>query len=238
MLGLDAYSIPARVVPPILVVLPVGIGVGVWFEQSVLSWTIGGGLTVVGVLFLVAAESVRRLGRAVQDRIYKDLGAKPTTILLRHRDTSLDQPTKRRYHQKLRDAVPGCRLPTATEELADAVAADAQYDSCVRFLLEQTRDRKLFPLVFRELVSYGLIRNLRGMRVVAIVLAVTGIVACVARLKHDLHASVHGGAVVGVLLSAALLAVWVVRLNDRWVREASFDYARALLASCDAPRPR
>ena len=38
---------------------------------------------------------------------------------------------------------------------------------------------------------------------------------------------------VGAILSAVLLATWSIRLNDAWVRAAAFDYAGALLASCD-----
>jgi hypothetical protein len=235
VLGHGAYSAKARLVPALLVVLPVAIGVGVWLKQDVLSWGVGGGLTIGGVLLLVATERVRRLGRAVEDRIHQTLGAKPTTIMLRHRDTRLDRTTKQRYHQCLRAKVPGFRLPSAQDEHADPKAADEQFDSCTRWLLENTRTRSNFPLVFAELCSYGLVRNLRGMRPAAVATAITGIAACALRIREGWADGVHAASLVGLIVSAGMLAVWSLHLNDKWVEAASFDYAKALLASCDSP---
>lgn len=236
MLGLDAYSTKARLVPAMLVALPIGIGVGVWLKQDVLSWGVGGGVTIGGVLLLVATERVRRLGRTVEDRIYKRLGGKPTSIMLRHRDTRLDRATKQRYHQFLRAKVSGFRLPSTQEEQVDPKAADEQFDSCTRWLIQNTQTpRGNFPLVFAELCSYGLLRNLRGMRPAAIATALIGIGACALRIREGWADGVHAASLVGLLLSAAMLAVWSLHLNDKWVEAAGFDYAKALLASCDSP---
>lgn len=235
MLGLDAYSTKARLAPALLVALPIGIGVGVWLKQDLLSWGVGGGVTIAGVLLLVATERVRRLGRAAEDRIYKYLGGKPTTILLRHRDSRLDRATKQRYHQFLRARVPGFRLPSSQDEQADPKAVDEQFDSCTRWLLENTRTRGNFPLVFAELCSYGLVRNLRSMRPAAITTAILGIAACALRIHEGWVDGVHAASLVGLIVSATMLAVWSLHLSDEWVEAAGFDYARALLASCDSP---
>ncbi|MEQ9617513.1 MAG: hypothetical protein RLN60_05705 [Phycisphaerales bacterium] len=233
MVGLDAYSIPARLAPALLVAMPVGLAIGVWFSQDMLGWGIGGGVTVGSLLFLVMAERARRAGKAVELRLESELGARPTTVMLRHCDTRLERPAKERYHRFLEGAVPGVKLPTPEAEEADPVNADEQYASCTRYLLEQTRDRKQHGLVFRELVSYGFVRNLRGMRAAAIGSALVGLLACGVRAILGLPESVHAVGAVGTILSAFLLAMWWLKLNDQWVRDASFDYARALLASCD-----
>lgn len=123
-----------------------------------------------------------------------------------------------------------------TDVMYSVVAVVDQYESCTRFLLEQTRDRKQHPLVFRELVSYGLIRNLRGMRPAAIGSAIVGLLACAVRALLEVPEVVHPAAAVGTILSAFMLAMWWLRLNDQWVRAAAFDYARTLLASCDRLR--
>ncbi len=237
MIGLDSYSIPARLTPALLVALPAGLAVGVVFPQDLLQWAIGGGITVTGVLFLVMAERARRMGRAVQDRLYDELGAKPTTILLRHRNSVIEPPTKRRYHRCLAEIVPDCLMPTPEQEEADPAAADEQYESCTKFLLEATRDRKQHRLVFRELVSYGFVRNLRGMRPAAVGSAVIGLAVSGTRALWYAPESIDNAAAVVAVLSAFLLVMWWLRLTDGWVREAAFDYARALLASCERLRP-
>jgi hypothetical protein len=237
VLGLDSYSIPARLAPALLIVLPTGLAVGVVFPQNLLHWAIGGGVTVSGLLFLLMAERARRLGRAVQDRLYAALGAKPTTVLLRHRDSTIEQPTKLRYHRCLEEIVPDCVMPTSEQEEADPVAADAQYESCTKFLLEATRDRKRHRLVFCELVSYGFVRNLRGMRGAAMGFAGLGLGISATRALWNGLGSIDNAAAVVAVLSAFLFVIWWLRLTDEWVREAAFDYARALLASCERLRP-
>ncbi|MEX0884996.1 MAG: hypothetical protein WD009_01030 [Phycisphaeraceae bacterium] len=169
----------------------------------------------------------------MQERIYARLGAKPTTILLRHRDNRIDPHTKARYHNCLARVVPEMSVPTAEDEAADLASADAAYDSCTKYLLEATRNKKQFFLVFKENVSYGMLRNLRGMKPAAVVLGGIGAVVCAARALWPGVSEIYAPAAVAAFGSAFLLAVWVVRLNDRWVEEAAFDYARALLASCE-----
>lgn len=233
MIGLDAYSIPARFFPALLVVLPLGLVAVVLFPQDLTAWGVGTSTAGTTGLAYLMAEIARRPGRAVQDRLYAHLGAKPTTILLRHRDSRIDSQTKARYHNCLARLVPGVSMPTPEEEAADPDSADATYESCTRYLLEATRDKKQFPLVFKENVSYGMIRNLRGMKPAAVVLSGGGAVACAARALWPGVSEIYAPAAVAAAGSVFLLAVWLVRLNDRWVEEAAFDYARALLASCD-----
>ena len=233
MIGLDSYSIPARLFPAVLVMLPVGFAVAELFPQELIVWGAGSGVVSTTGLAFLMTELVRSRGRALQERLYDELGAKPTTILLRHRDNRIDPTTKTRYHRCLGSLVPDVCLPTAEQEAADTTAADEQYDSCVKYLLEQTRDRKSFRLVFKELVSYGMIRNLRGMRPAAITIAIVGTFVCAVRALAQGMEAIDASAAVAGIVSASMLAVWIVRLNDQWVKDAAFDYAKTLLASCD-----
>ncbi len=124
-------------------------------------------------------------------------------------------------------------MPTAQDEAENPEAADVVYASCVNHLLEATRNRKRFSLVFNELVTYGMIRNLRGMKPLAITFAATGTLICAVRAMWDGQNHVYAPAAVAAIISASLFTVWIVRLNDQWMEEAAFDYARALLASCE-----
>lgn len=237
MLGLDSYSFPARFLPSVLVLLPVGLAVAVFFPEDLIGWGAGTGTVGMAALGMLTSEIARRFGRAVQDRVYARLGAKPTTILLRHRDKRIDPQTKQRYHNCLGRLVPGVIVPTAEEEAADPESADTTYESCTKFLLETTRNKSQFPLIFKENVNYGMVRNLRGMKPAAVSLAGLGAVACAARAVWPGVSDIYGPAVVAAAGSAFLLTVWLLRLNDRWVEAAAFDYARSLLASCEKLAP-
>ncbi len=233
LIGLDRYSVPARLFPAVLVVLPLGLAVAALFPQDLIVWGTGSGLvTTTGLAFLMA-ERARRPGRRLQDRMDKRLGARPTTILLRHSDTRLNADVKRRYHRCLEDVVPDVRLPTPREETEDPETADQIYDSCTTYMLERTRDREAFPLVFKELVSYGMVRNLTAMKPGAIGSAAVGTLVCAVAALWNGLADIDPVAATAGIISMWLLVFWIFRLNEKWVEDAAFDYARRLLASCD-----
>ena len=124
-------------------------------------------------------------------------------------------------------------MPSAEEEAANTAEADGVYTSCTRYLLEHTRDRKRFPLVFKEVVSYGFRRNLWGMKPVGIILAIAAIIAIAAKVVFVGDQTWGGLDVAGVLVSAMLLTIWVVRVTPEWIKPVAFAYARNLLASCE-----
>jgi hypothetical protein len=117
-------------------------------------------LASFGVIYLLASIA-REHGKRIEEALYVAWGGKPTTQLLRHCDSTLDSVTKARYHAFLASKL-NLRFPTASEELADPRAADATYESAARWLLDQTRDTKTFPLLFKELIAYGFRGGLKG----------------------------------------------------------------------------
>lgn len=236
MIGLDPYSIPARLFPAVIVVLPLGLAFAVWFPEDMLGWgAITAFFSTTG-LALLLAELARRPGQARENELFRSWGGKPTSQLLRHRDETVDVTTKRRYHDCIARIVPDVRVPTVEDERADTRAADAVYDSCTRFLIEQTRDRKRFPLVFKELVSYGFCRNLWALKPVGIGLAVAGMLAAALRLTLAPRWASLGPPVGVAIADGLLLVVWWAVVKPAWVRSAAFAYARALLASCEVLR--
>jgi len=233
LITLDRYTITARLVPAVAVALPTGLALAMLFPQDLVTWGAGTGVLTTTGLTLLLAENARRRGKAVEARIHEKLGAKPTTILLRHSDDRIEAPTKSRYHACLARIVPGVSLPSPDEEADDPGAADVQYQSCVRSLLERTRDRSAFPLVFKELCLYGMVRNTRGLKGSAVLFALFGLSIGTARALWNAPQSVHEPAAVVALISLFLLMFWVFRLTDAWVEEVGFNYARALLACCE-----
>lgn len=232
---LDPYSRPARLYPAMVALAPAAVTLAAT-APSVLGWmkaSIGAG-GVAGLLGF-AVHLARSEGKKVEERLKRATGGPLTAQYLRHRDGRIDAVTKARYHRFLESKI-GTPFPTATEEDADPGYADQIYDSGVRFLLDYTRDRKRYPLVFKELVNYGYRRNLRGLRRVAVLAAIPCFLAPGVMMALDqgdtlLLASAAGFATI----EAAAMLAWV---DDQWVLGAAHDYALRLLEACETKQKR
>lgn len=234
--GLDAYSRKARLTPTLLVILPVAILAVAWSPPDRL-----GSATLVGLIVtlgggIVLSEIGRDFGKARQRDLLRLWGGWPTVRLLRHRDSDANAVTRARYHAILSRVVPGMQLPTPEDEARDPIAADLVYESCIDRLRELTRDRAQFPLVFAENTSYGLRRNLWGMKTAGVASAVVGaigslLLSALAIARQPDRSTVP---VVAALLNLCLLAFWGWRVSPAWVYQAARAYADRLLASCEA----
>ena|ERR1700722_16647760 len=234
IMKVDNYSLKARLVPTFLLLLPGLIAIAAWlpFEFSLLK-TLGTFALFCGLFFFLA-ELGRDQGRKKQPSLFQSWGGKPTTLLLRHRDSSLDPVTLARYHAFLSNAIDK-RFPSRAEETKDPATADALYESAGKFLLEATRDETKFPLLLKENISYGFRRNLWGMKPAAILIC---LFALAASLIPVCQAIFNNTPVALLPLSMAittvfLLVLWVLRVTPAWVRVAAEAYALRLLAACD-----
>jgi hypothetical protein len=160
---LDAYTLRARLFPAILAVAPAlaALALLISWDKIALSNVIA----TAGLLVLVfaLADFARKLGLRVEPKLYVEMGGKPSVVMFRRSDTSIEEPTKERYRAfiaaKIKEPV-----PTAGQEEADRAAADTFYDACGTWLRANTRDAKKFPLLFAENVGYGFRRNLFGLK--------------------------------------------------------------------------
>ncbi|HTE20312.1 MAG TPA: hypothetical protein VK689_18255 [Armatimonadota bacterium] len=231
----DKYAWQARIFPALLVLLPIGIAVIAWvpkIEDQVKP--VLGILTGAGTLVLLA-HLARSAGKRAEERLVAKWGGLPSTLLLRHRDTRIDPVTKRRYHERLAQLVPGLKLSTPAEENADPMAADQAYVSCGNFLRARTRDEKKFPLLLNENISYGFRRNLFGLRPLGLLISLCGVAGCVWKLDQDLQARlpVSPLVVASLLFCVGFAAFWIFVVNAAWVRQAADDYAIRLLETID-----
>jgi len=233
----DEYERRTRLKPTLLVNLPPALAAMCWFPDLSAQQAVVGLLVYCGLTALLS-QLGRDQGKRKEPSLFEKWGGKPTSQLLRHRDSNLGADTRQRYRRALAELVPHILLPTVEGETNDPVAADAAYDSCAAFLRERTRDRKQFPLVFAENVNYGFRRNLWGMRIAGGVLSLAGLVASVvAGIVHSVDEWPPALAVVATVLNGLMLAWWLLRINSDWVRLAAFAYAERLLASCDVLKP-
>jgi hypothetical protein len=230
----DKYTRQARLTPSLLVVFPVFATVAVWLPQV---WTLLGGLAAIistcGLTFLFA-EVARFQGRKLENEMIASKGGKFTTILLRHRDSTVSTATKKTYHAFLKKASKR-DLPSLESEQMDPAAADDCYRGAVEWLLEATRSEKRFPLVRAENISYGFRRNLLGLKRPALFLIMLCFGANVffyTRAFQFEPTRLWAGALVGLALVAVGL-VWLTVINMAFVEDAGRTYALRLLAQCD-----
>lgn len=133
--------------------------------------------------------------------------------------------------------MPGWRAPTEEEERLDSSAADTRYKSAVRWLIEYSRDRNRFPLVFKGNVSYGFRRNLYGLKPIGLRAATFCIAVNVGLLCWSYVEKAGQISPVGIVvsvISALTLVAWLAVVTPGWVRDAADGYTKALLSVCDS----
>ena len=229
----DTYSLRARLQPALLTLFPLFVPISVWVPA--LYQTAAGlvGLATACGVTVLLAHVARERGRRAEKQLFTKWGGKPTTIWLRHSDSNLDDHTTRRYHAYLATKVSNWQPPTPEEERADPAATDKRYDTAVKWLLENTRDRSL---VFKENVSYGYRRNLYGLRPLGLILAVLSAGANGAALYRTFDGSLESLSPTGVaalMVSIVATLAWLFVVNKAWVRDAADVYARALTSCCE-----
>lgn len=232
---LDKYAWQSRLLPALIVLLPVALAVLAWMPKvesaakPILTAVSGAGA------LLLLAYIARDAGKRAERRLLAGWGGLPTTLMLRHSDTRVDPVTKRRYHDALAEIVPGVHLPTQSEEQADPQHADSVYEACVKYLRSQTRDTKKYSLLMTENIGYGFRRNLFGLRSVGFVFVLTGLIGCVWKMAfdHRAGAAMSPTTVICLLLCLALAFVWMAVVTEVLVRQGADDYAVRLLESID-----
>lgn len=233
----DEYSLRARLLPTLLLVLPVAAVIALVLPEIYATYNrILGSLGLTAVTVFLLAHVIRARGRALEQRLFVEWGGISTTAWLRHRDQRLDPITKARYHKFLEARVPGLRMPTPEEEKHEPKQADIAYASGVKRLLEETRDTKKYRLIFTENISYGFRRNTLGAKSMAVAVLVFGILAVllVAYARHGTNIGNVGVDIWSALIIAVSASIfWMGFVTKPWVQDAADAYARALLASCE-----
>ena len=242
----DPYERQARLYPALLALLPLLALVMLLYGGK--ATALMGAVTVAvscGGLYLTT-NLCRELGKRLEEKLYSAWGGKPTTQLLRHRNTSIEAVTKQRYHAFLASKI-NVAFPTKDQEASDPTAADDVYQSGVRWLLNHTRpeDNKKFDLIFKENVAYGFRRNALGMKPVGViisiasllwVLAVEGVFFSASHSLIDMTAfsRMPEPATASLILSVVMVVTWLVFFTKASTRTAAFTYAETLLRACDS----
>jgi hypothetical protein len=239
----DPYDRQARLYPALIAIAPVAVFFTCLHSSKLNLWTsIGSVLAACGVLYLIS-NLARNAGKRMEEMLFEEWGGKPTTQLLRHRNSDIDEITKERYHAVLSKGI-GKAFPSAAEEVANPGSADVIYQAGIRWLIEATRDPKSYAFVLKENIAYGFHRNMLGLRPVGASLSVLvmlgtlfeqGVIKLGAPvLVVGNFATLSAPALLSLLASIALLLVWVFAFRRETVRRFAFIYAERLLQACDS----
>ncbi len=231
----DTYNLRARVAPVFVVLIPGIVAVAAWAPEA-LSLKLGGAAAIVSVgLSVLAAQFGRDFGKRKEHALWESWGGPPTTHLLRHRNAKFNPVLRGRYHGRLRQLRPDLKIPTPEQEVRDSDAADQIYGATTRYLIGETRDTKRFPLIFKETVNYGFRRNLWGLKPFGLTISTLGASACILRLwlVYQSNQSLSAESVGGLVISLALLLVWLFWVTPRTVRIAAEAYAERLVEACE-----
>jgi len=239
----DPYERQARLYPALLAGLPVIVMATALYGTNSVITAAGSVAASCGVLYLLA-NIARERGKRLEPMLFESWGGKPTTQLLRHRDRTVEGPTKQRYHRFLAGKV-RLEFPVEAAEAANPVFADEVYQSSIRWLLNHTRDKKNFALLFEENIAYGFRRNSYALKNIGIVTSIGSlfwvllsqqIISRSPKGNLLLHlATASPAAVICLAVSVMMLLVWVLFFNERVVKSAAFNYAESLLRACDKP---
>lgn len=237
---LDPYDRKARLRPCLLCGLPLVASIVLLIPQLGPIWGAIGGVLVYSGASMWLIQIGRDLGKPLEEQLYRSWGGKPSMAMLRYTDGRLDKLTKERYRAFLTKSVPGLRLASAEDEQQDPATADAGYESANRWLLEQTRDRARFELLFTENANYGFRRNLLGLKpigfgadAIALLLVVGVALASWTGQFSSTIVTLAPEWWVSLSITAVHTLALVVIIRTEWVRAAAETYARQLLATCD-----
>jgi hypothetical protein len=228
---IDAYDVRARIAPALVAAAPGAIALGILASAEPLGgaqW--GAGICAVG-LALLAAVVVRDRGKALEPELYAQWGGKPTSVILRSSDRTIDPLLKTRYRLNLEKIVPGFKAPSPQEELNDANTTDRRYDMAARFLIERTTERTRFPKVFAHNCGYGFRRNLLGLRFYGLASSVLAVGIGLWLIKSSVVAV---SSVLALAAGIAGVVVFSLVVTQSFVRRSAFEYAIHLISASDS----
>lgn len=238
----DSYDRKARLYPALLVLLPPVITIYAFLNgeveilESLLAIVAGTG----GMYFLT--QVARDNGKKKEPLLFQEWGGMPSVAIFRHRDNKLDAITKRRYHKIMTDLIPESPAITAQNEKRNSQKTDQTYFAWSNFLRIHTREKKKFPLIFAENVSYGYRRNIFGMRALGIWLCSLSMLAC--GLGNPAYLYFRYNQIFwqnppdplllcSFFLASGLLLFWIFHVRKDWVKIPADAYAQRLVESIE-----
>ena len=229
----DDFTLNARVKPVLTIVLP-------FIVMAIYKGIVDFEIKETGILLLVAvivltfgAYVIRELGKAYEERMYKELGAMPTTIILRLSDDKIDDISKMRYHKYINSNYNDTHLPLTIEEERGNSQSDNEYSSAINILRTTANSHRVkFPRVYQDLKKYNYWRNLYGSKWYVLGLYFITVVTQVLRMEnHDILSVLKLSSSESVMLVGLICwsAIFCSVVTKRTVTRNAFEYAKTLV---------
>lgn len=233
----DDFNLHARIIPALITILPIYIYLLLknLITDSFIQSFLPSSVTYI-LLVALFYRIVRNFGKRYEDRMYKELGAKPTTIILRYSNNFIDTATKTRYHKKLNKNIEGAELPIEKEK--ETSDDDEKYESAINWLRKyanSNRDKE--TRVYQELTDYNFWRNLYGGKWIAVTSCIILIIIeCFQLGKQNIMELIKNPypQITVLIIMILILIISCVVINKKTVKGKAFDYAKTLLEVCDS----
>jgi hypothetical protein len=230
----DPYDRTARLYPMLILLFPILLSFWAVVPEKMYDWEAMAGLAFwCGAAFLLR-ELGRGPGKRKEKQLWESWGAPPTTLYLRHRG-STNRTTLERVHRNLQMITPDIEMPTPDLEKSQPNKADEIYEECTRVMRNKTRNHKEFPLVFKELCSYGFWRNAWGLRtwglLVSSLCILTVAIVIFLQLRAN-HALQNYNSVICEVINAVIFVFWLT-LNESRMKTPAFAYAERLFEATE-----
>jgi hypothetical protein len=193
-----------------------------------------GGTALLGVIGFVLAQLTRDAGKAIEGPLWASWDGAPSIRFFRHRDPAIPAGSKVKIHRRMVELAVVDHMPTAEEELADPVQADAVYRTCSDWLRRKAIELKAkapFDVVHSENISYGFCRNILGIRRYGLAIICAAALITVAAFFFGRQPIIELG---GVALLGSYL---IFGVTAGAVKRASENYANRLMDSVQAIAP-
>lgn len=159
----------------------------------------------------------------------------PTTQFLRHSDTQFNPIRRARCHKNLQANIPDLQLPTLEQEKNNPEHADNAYEACIRYLIGKTRNSAAYPLIYKENINYGFLRNLWGLKPFGVLISFVGLIVSAFYIRYEWINLVKftTESVTVAILCLITLGIWIFWVSPKRVRVAAEAYAERLLEYCE-----
>lgn len=233
----EHYAIHARFKPVFVAIFPFVLTILAWCPQA--KTILGGAMTLLisfGIMTFISIY-ISNLGNDLQDKYFEKWGGAPTTLLLLPNNGELDAYTKQRYFTWLNERCSNLNLPEEIDGMADSETLYEKIRSAVNFMREYTRDKKTYPQVYNDNVSYGFARNIVSIKYAGLLVALVSVLANCLFIYFSYvsveSASSNAMGMVAILSSILSGVVFGLVLSERFVKRRGFRYARTLFEVCD-----
>ena len=229
----DDFNIHARITPALISVLPVYLYlIIIGLNEFRIIEVIKNSFIAI-LLIALYYRIVRNLGKNFERKMYKELGGKPTTIVLRYSDNNFDEITKTRYHKKLNKKIANLNLPTSREE--ERQETDILYESAINWLRNYANTNRIVEeRTYQELKDYNFWRNLYGSKWIIVLSCVICIIIEVIRLMLSVNnLNELSNYIINVLIMSGICIFLCIVINKKTVKNKAFDYAKTLVEVCE-----